>query len=178
MAQISDLRKKFRQFFSTSKSSDYAVELLEKFILPFSHEYSKRGASVDDMISDFFAVDDRLFFYLKATREFTLPGSIFIAGRKTTKAYTKIQVRKGQRMLAALDRKDSTVRIEIVHYGESKNILLEKFEFEAIKDYLEVIDGQSDSFGLRDNRTQPVDRRDSDRRFLRRRKVQSSDDNT
>jgi hypothetical protein len=176
VAAISDLRKRFREFFATSKSSDFGIELLEKFIIPFAREYSKRGASVDDMLADFFATDERLFFYLKATREFELPGSLFITGRKTTKAYTRVKVRKGQRMLAALDRKDETVRIEIVHYNERKNILLQRFEFEAIKDCLEVIDGQSDSFGLRDNRTKSVARRDSSRRILRRKRLQSSDD--
>lgn len=176
MANLRELKSKFKKFFHTSKTSDSAIELLEKFILPFVQANPARGLSVDEVVGDFFAIDDRIFFYLKATRDFYLPGRLFIAGARAIKAQMKVRVRKGQKLLAALDRADNNVRIELVHMGEEKNFLLEKFEFEAIEDCLEVVNGQTGSFGLGDDRIKPVERRDPAHRIIRRKRLQSPDD--
>lgn len=176
MASIREIRKKFKGFFPLNKASDNGVELLERFIYPFIKALPQRSPSIESVLTMFFAAEDRVFFYLRALRGFELPAKLFIAGNRTTHDYKKVRIKKNQVLMAILDRRDQTVKIEIIDEEERKNFLLEKFEFETMKDWVEVINGQDNSFGLGDNRPRSVARRDPDRRYIRRRSVQSTDE--
>jgi hypothetical protein len=133
-------KTKLKTFFKSGEGSESAVELLVNWILPFSRGMKK--ASVDDVIGAFFAVDDRLFAYVKAKRNFVLPGKYYVAGNRPVigagLAFRKIT--KGQVLLMAIDRVDGTARVEVGNPDEGRMFLLERFEVETIKDWLNVIE--------------------------------------
>jgi hypothetical protein len=133
-------KTKLKSFFKAGEGSESAVELLTHFILPFSRGMKKSG--VDDVIAAFFGVDERGFFYCKAKRTFEMPGGYFIAGDRPVQGLKVPQrhIKRGQVMLVAVDRETSTARIDVGHVDNSATFSLQKFEFETIKDWLDVIE--------------------------------------
>lgn len=129
------LRNRLRTFFKTKSSSDISVEILRKFILPFSAQFKGRSVAIDDVIGAFFAIDDRQFYTLKARRQFKMPGKFMMAGNRPAYGIGARQVQKNQLLLAVVDRKSLTAKIEL----NDQDFLLEKFELEAIKDWLDVL---------------------------------------
>ena len=131
------LKQKLKSFFKARESSDEAVELLKKFIIPFSRNFKRVG--VDDVLAAFFAVDDRNFVYVKATRDFKMPGKYYVAGNRPIYGLGPRQIKKNQTLLMAIDRQDGTARIEAVVDSQPRMFLLEKFEFITIKDWVKPI---------------------------------------
>lgn len=131
-------KHKLRSFFKARESSEHAVELLEKWIIPFSRGMKRAG--IDDVIAAFFALNSRKFFWLRAVRDFTLPGKYYVAGNRPVYGLGPRKVPVGKVMLVAVDQAEGTARVEIKLDGKYCNYLLEKFEFETVKDWLEVIE--------------------------------------
>lgn len=134
---MANVKQKFNSFFKTKEASDAGIELLQRFIIPFARGMKRN--TVDDVLEAFFATETRGFFYAKANRDFKLPGKYYVAGNRPVYGLAPREIKKGKVMLIAVDRKDSQARIEIVNKEKSNNFLLEKFEFETIKDWLDVI---------------------------------------
>lgn len=132
-------KTKLKSFFKAGEGSESAVELLMKWIIPFSRGMKKSG--VDDVVSAFFSVDDRMFAYVKAKRSFTLPGKYYVAGNRPVygAGLTWRKIVKGQVLLMAIDRVDGTARVEVGPPDDGRMFLLEKFEFETVKDWLDVV---------------------------------------
>lgn len=131
-------KTKLKQFFKAEEGSEFAVELLEHWILPFSRGMKKY--SVDDVIATFFAMEDRKFFYVRAHRNFNLPGKFYVAGNRPVYGLGDRKIIKGQVMLVAVDRKEGTARVEVGGPDAERNFLLERFEFDTIKDWLDVLE--------------------------------------
>lgn len=131
------IKKKFKAFFKMKEATDSGIELLEKFILPFSRQTRRLG--VDDMLEAFFSLNDRVFLYAKANRDFKLPGKYMLAGNRPVYGLAPREIKKGKVFLIVLDRKDRTAKLEIVIKEVAHNFLLEIYEFETIKDWLDVI---------------------------------------
>lgn len=135
-------RQKFKSVFQTGGSNE-AIELLEKFILPFTKALPI-VSSLDEAVLGFFAVHRREFFFARAVRDFNLPGKGYIAGNRPVYGVYPRRIKKGQKLLIAVDKKEGTARVEVRTAskdgeGEMRNFLLEKFEFETIKDWIEVL---------------------------------------
>lgn len=130
---------KLKSFFKAGEGSESAVELLTHWILPFSRGMKK--TSVDDMVAAFFALDDRQIFYVKAKRNFRLPGKFLVAGNRPVYGLgiEHSKIKKGQVLLVAIDRKEGNARVEVGGPDAEKTFLLERFEFETIKDWLNVV---------------------------------------
>ncbi len=131
------LKKRLKKFFRARESSDSAVELLQKFIIPFSR--GMKRVSVDDVIAAFFGIDDRHFVYVKANRDFKMPGKYYVAGNRPIYGIGPRTINKGQSLLYVPDRQDQQARVAAFINGKECNFLLEKFEVETIKDWLDVI---------------------------------------
>lgn len=169
MANLRGVKTKFKKFFSTKQASDEGIELLKKFILPFTQELPQRGIGIDDVLTAFFGLNDRVFIYARAKRDFKIPGGLYIAGNRAVHTHGQnTVVKKDQVVLLALDRKDNICRLEVVIEGKELNFKLERHEFETIKDWLKVIGDESISLGSGDDRPKPVARRNNRDRFLRR----------
>lgn len=128
----------FNRFFKTKGTTDEAIEFTRHFLVPFAKAV-KHGV-VDDVIAAFFAVEDRKFFWAKASREFKMPGKYYIAGNRPVYGAGPRKIKKGQTLLIAVDRKEGTARVEATIGERDCNFLLEKFEFETIKDWINVIE--------------------------------------
>ena len=99
---------------------------------------------IDDVLTAFFALDTREFYYVRAKRRFKLPGLYLEAGNKTTPGVnSKPQIEKGQVILLALDRIEGNARAAFFQGKKELNYRLLRYEVEAIKDLLEVIDDKS-----------------------------------
>lgn len=133
------LKKKFKDFFQTREATDETIEFTRMFIMPFASSLKKRGLSVDDVIGLFFSVEDRKFFYARANRDFKLPGALMVTGARGDKGQGPRSVRKGQKMLVVLDKKDGFAKIELKMNGEYLNYRLEQFEIKTIQDWIEEI---------------------------------------
>jgi hypothetical protein len=133
-------KQKLKTFFKTKDASDAAVDILRHFILPFSRQFKGRNVVIDDVLSAFFALEDRRFVMLEAKHSFRLPGKYYVAGNKAIAGAGPRAIKKGQRFLAVLDRKDKTVKMETGEQtGEYHAFLLQEFEFRTIEDHLNVI---------------------------------------
>ena len=131
------LKQKLKSFFKAGESSDYAVELLRMFILPFARKYKGRGNTVDDVLSAFFALEARRFVMVRAKEKFRLPGKYYLAGNRPVYGLGPRNIIKGQKILMAMDRKDSTARLETMIDNHYHCFLLESFELKTIEDKLE-----------------------------------------
>ena len=120
------LKQRLKSFFKADQTSDAAVELLQYFIIPFSR--GMKHAGVDDVV------------YARANRDFKLPGKYFGAGNRPIYGLGPRAVKGDQTMMLVLDRVDETVKVELKLNGSEHNYLLEKFEFETIKDWIDVIE--------------------------------------
>lgn len=134
---MSTTKQKLKTFFKARESSESAVELLQKFIIPFSR--GMRRVSVDDVLAAFFAIDDRQFVYAKALRDFKMPGKFYIAGNRPVLGAGPRTIKEGQTLLLVPDRREGTMRIEAVIEKRECNFLLERFEIETIKEWIDVI---------------------------------------
>lgn len=135
------LKLRLKNFFKARESSEEAVELLRMFILPFSRKLKKTG--VDDTIAAFFGIDDRKIVWAKARRNFRMPGKYLIAGNRPLEGYGPSgvrNIRKRQTLLLAVDRDIGRARVELEVEGKSHSFQLERFEFETLKDWVEVLE--------------------------------------
>lgn len=131
------LKQKLKTFFKTKDSSEHAVEFLRMFLIPFIKMWDQ-NASVDDAIAAFFSVNDRRFFHGTAMRDFKMPGLYAKAGDVWRKKLGARNVRKGQYMLVAADRKTQDARIDITIDGKYLTFKVTRAEFEFIKDYVHM----------------------------------------
>ena len=179
MASTKSLRTKFKRFFSSNGGSDEGLEIVQKFLLPFTRALPKWSMSIDDVLKAFFALDNREFFYVRAKRKFRLPGNLLIAGNRVSPGeFAKPTIEKGQVLLLALDRIEGTARVAFFKDEKEMNYRLFRFEIEAIKDLLEVIDDKGNGDRHRDysdargtNRNRPMEREPRTGRNIRRGKV-------
>jgi hypothetical protein len=133
------VKQKLKSFFKASEASDSAVELLRMYILPFSKKVKGRGVSVDDVLSFFFALEDRSFVTVEAREKFKMPGRMSITGARAEYGIGPRAIVKGQRMLMAMDKKENRTRIETKINGKFYQFVLENFELKTIQDYLEEV---------------------------------------
>lgn len=131
-------KHKLKAFFKSRDASDAAVELLRNFILPFSRQFKGRNITVDDVLSAFFSLDNRKFVHLKAKHSFQMPGRYFVTSARAIYGVGPRAIRKGQKLLGVLDKKERTVRLETTSEKDFHAYLLKDFEFKVIEDHLEV----------------------------------------
>lgn len=122
-----------KAFFKTKTASEYGVELLRMFILPFLKAWDPR-ASIDDAIAAFFAVGTREIFEGTALSDFKMPGEIALTGNLYAKRSGKRQVLKGQELLLVIDIKDQIASVQV---GEEM-FRLRRPELEYLKDRVEI----------------------------------------
>lgn len=146
------LKQKLKTFFKAETSSESAVELLRMFIIPFMKKWNPR-ASVDDALAAFFSLDDRKIVEAVAKRAFKMPGQYLLAGASGTYKHPYKEIKKGETMLIVVDRKDGTAKIDVIIDGKTRTFKLKRFEFESLKDWVDITDAKSVSTRHRDNRT-------------------------
>jgi hypothetical protein len=132
------LKNNLKRFFGAKEASDSAVELLRMFIIPFAREYGGRNRTVDDVIKDFFNVDTRRFYHGKATRNFKMPGDYLMKNITRVQGYGPRTIKKDQGMLMVVDKASNQVKIEVDIEDHYSTFILERHEFETIKDWLDV----------------------------------------
>lgn len=131
-------KTRLKKFFGATEGSDAAVELLRMFILPFSRKYKGRHVAIDDVISDFFNVDTRKFYYATANDSFKMPGIYLTHGKHGIEGYGPRAVKKGQQFLMVIDKVTKQTRIESDFGDKYCSYMLTQPELETIKDYLDV----------------------------------------
>lgn len=134
------VKQRLKSLFQARSGSEYAVELAQRFLIPFMRYYNKQ--SLDESLADFFALNQRKIFYAKATRSFQLPGKYLVAGNRPIQGVGSQEIRNiklGKVLLIVLDSVDQTAKVEIVVNDQSHCFLLERFEFETIKDWIKII---------------------------------------
>lgn len=129
---------KLKQLLRTKEVTDDTLEFARMFILPFARKYKVRGATVDDMLAQFFNINTRKLFYGVAKQPFKMPGSFLRAPRRGVKGYGPRDIPEGDRMLIIVDSVDQSVKIERLFLDPGPEFLLERYEFESIKDKLDV----------------------------------------
>jgi hypothetical protein len=132
------LKNNLRRFFGAREASESAVELLRMFIMPFARKYNGRNTTVDDVIADFFNVNTRRFYYGTAKRKFKMPGDFLLKGVSRIPGFGPRAIDNGQGMLMVVDKVSNQVRIETMTQEQRCIYVLERFEFETIKDWLDV----------------------------------------
>lgn len=134
------LPQKIKSFFKLEDfgATDATVELMRMFILPFMRKWDP-GASVDDTIGAFFNIDHRRIYHGNAKKAFRMPGQWMKTGAVGTYHHKlNNSIVKGQYMLIVVDRKDGTAKIDVEMLGKTRTYLLQRFEFETLKDWIEI----------------------------------------
>lgn len=134
---MSRTRQKIKKFFKTKDATRATEEILEKFIMPFVKR-QEEGVSVDDAIAAFFNTDKRVVLHAKALRKFRMPGQHMRIGGPPTKRFGIRIVPEGTLMTMVLDKKDGTIKIDLTLEGQDITFLLERFEWNYLKDRLEI----------------------------------------
>lgn len=132
------LKNNLKKFFGANDASDSAVELLRMFIIPFARKYGGRNTTVDDIIHDFFNVDNRKFYRGTAKRSFKMPGDYLKKDVERVPGFGPRAVAEGQTMLIVADKITNQVKIELTSPHIYSTFILERYEFETIKDWLDV----------------------------------------
>ena len=132
------LRARLKAFFKVKDSTENSILILEKFILPFAEKFNGDGQHEDTVLEAFFNTSNRHIFEVEAIRPFNMIGGMLTAGNRQIRGLLPRQIKKGQKMLVTLDRIDETARITFKDKEEEYEYLLLKYEFETIKDWLNV----------------------------------------
>jgi hypothetical protein len=132
-------KQKLKTFFKTKDTTDASVEILKQFILPFSKQFKGRNTTIDDVLESFFNTHTRRFAMLVAKRDFKLPGRYFVAGSKSIEGTGPRAVKKGQKLLVVIDKKERQAKIETTFNGNYHCYLLKEFEFKTIAEWCDVL---------------------------------------
>jgi hypothetical protein len=132
-------KQKLKTFFRNRDTSDSAVDILKNFILPFSRQFQGRNTTIDDVLESFFNTSTRRFHYLRANRDFKIPGRYMIAGGKSIEGAGPRAAKKGQTFLVVLDRKENLVKIETKLAGKYHCYLMRAWEFKTMSEWCDVV---------------------------------------
>lgn len=135
------LKQKLKSYFKTRDSSDSAVEFLRMWLQPFIDLWSEvhPDSTIDNAISAFFGEKDRRIYDAVAKADFRMPGGIMKCGNRYTIRVSNRQVRKGQNLILAVDKKDQEARVDVVIDGKYLTFKLTRAEMEYLKDRLVIL---------------------------------------
>lgn len=133
------LKFKLKSYFKTRDTSEYAVEFMRMFILPFAKQWNP-DASLDSAINAFFGTKYRKSYEGTACRDFRMPGEYMKAGARPAVRSPDgaRQVIRGQRMIIIADSKSGQIRIDVKVKEKYYTFRLTRAELEFIKDYVDV----------------------------------------
>lgn len=136
------LTQAVKNYFKTLRyPTEHTVEFMQKFVMPYWRKWREFNPSgtVDEALADFFHLNDRKVYHANALKDFNMPGQwMKTAGVGTYHAKGPRAVKRGQYMLLVVDRVDGTAKVEIELAGKYRIFTLQRFEFETLKDWIDV----------------------------------------
>lgn len=137
---ILGLKNKIKSFFKTKDSTEASIDILEKFIIPFASMFqSRKEVHEDEVIGEFFNIKNRHIHEVVTNRDFMMPGALVIAGRRVRRGIGDRRVLEGQKMLLIVDKIDNNAKVLYKQGSKEVEYLLERYEIETIKDWLNVV---------------------------------------